>query len=537
MSLLKSIKELISKKKRPKLRESETYAQFTDMMDYFIVTNSRMPSLDEDVETQHTFWTILYGLLNANKVVMDDVHLLGFSPLLGSHVKPDDLKVYFRFEDDSCNNFSYSIPTIRYLLEIYGKEQLPEDAVDTILKRKEVSEDVKVLIVEFASEYLPNKEKLIDTTFNGLKFSKAMFDLVATYILEEDEPKYEYVDRMLQTKFKGAYAGENMRKFETLLSSKDRDSIAFTCCVLLLKNQFIFLETYMMATRNLGFLQALLAWCSEPSHVKRLRLVHKIDAIHSSEAIIPIMTRVISVMMLKNLADQKYVYHILNDLIYFLEDIPVEIRAKAYCAVVILINRNNQKQGTKKVDLQEAFNMLFGATDDTFLLAVRDFLASDEVYSLFDEYLYTLLKTPYEERMKFIKGHILLLLRDDTVKMIEADEDMNMDLDDLNSVPNLIKRTLQLLPDDAAEKMQMVIESGSVLGRLLPSAGEERKAIGCLEAEDIFNNLKKSTAIAGNNQEKLVGGKADSDNCLITCSEAKTKKPLGDADDFTFDML
>jgi len=523
-SVIKSFKTLFSKRNKPDIREAESYADFVDRMDYYMVTNRKFEIPDEHVEPREAFWLVLYGLTHAEKVDMDDTKNLGFSPLLGAHVKPEDLYVYFNFGDDCDNNFRYMLLTVKHLLEtnftdpnggFVTESQTSSNAVSDILKtillRTEITERVKTMIVAIAEEIIPNKKFLVETVIDGMPFGKVFFDIMAAYLLDEDEPNFAYIDDKICEKFVGEYGKASMKNFQKIINNSERDNPMFVTCMLVLNKRNRFLDTYMFTMRDMSFLQSMLSWLCIDKHRRRLFMAMNMSGGSFDDVGIPLIRRIIGVAMMKNIAEFKDIMHFLNDVVYFHDGLGAETRAKIYCTVVIMIHKNDRKQGTMTDNspygsntIEECFNMLFGVMNDDFLINVRDYLASDKVYELYDEFIYRLLKEPYETRMKHVKGHILLLMREQTVRKIEEDPDINMDPCDLNSVPNIISRTLTVVPDRSGKKLNMVIGTGETMKSIVASTNAPLAIAHEEDMEDIFGSLQKCRSIIGNDIPFLI---------------------------------
>lgn len=521
MSLLKNLKTIFSSKKKPDIYTATSYHEFCEKVDYYILTNRKIHFPDAEESSLHVFWMILYGLQRASRVTMDDSTLVGYSPLLEKHVRPEELFVYFAFADETVNNFQYGISTIKRSLEAFGDN--PENGLNLeyireISLRTEIAENVKTMFLQICDEFVKDKRWMIETVMNSLSFGVIFFDLLSNYLIDEENPNYEYIDDVLCRKFVGAYGKNNIRVFENMIMSKDRDAVCFVTSVLILKGKCKFLETYMLATRSINFLNAILQWVSGDSHMDRL-IALMINSVSTSstpsessassstpyeDVVIPILRRVSSIVMAKNLASSAQIFHLLNDVVYFMGKVPAATRAKMFAAMVITIHRNNEriKDPSKRINLEESFNMLFNVTDDEFLVGVRDYLSTEEsLYVLYDGYLHKLLKEPFELRMKYIKGHILLLMRNETVRLIEEDPDINMDRDDIDSVPAQISRTMMLVPNQTAKKLHMVIESGESMKKLFLDPINTPLALKNTEEDDVFQTLERNKLIAGNGDE------------------------------------
>ena len=516
MSVLKNLKNMFSSKKKPDIFAAQSFDEFKEKVDYYILTNRKLhiPNSFQEESALYVFWMILYGLLRAEKVTMDESSLIGYSPLLDAHLDAKDLSVYFTFSDEAQNAFSYSVVTVKKSMETFsanGENGLTKEVIEEIASRKEVAENVKAMFLQLCDLIVQDKRWMISVVMNNLSFGSVFFDLLSNYIMDEEQPNLDFVDDMLYKKFLGAYGKFNITAFESMIVSKERDSICFVVSTLIVKNKCKFIEAYMLATRSMNFLNAILQWISGYSHVYRLVAVCSSPTsppLDINDIIIGIMRRIASITMTKNLASSSQIFHILNDVVYFMDKIGAEQRAKMFCAMVITIHRNNEKaeNQSRKINLEESFNMLLNVTEDQFLISVRDFLSTEEsLYKLYDEYIYKLFKEPYENRMKYVKGHVALLMRDETVRLLESDPEINMDPHDMNSVPMQISRTLMLLPNDSCKKLHMVIGSGEKMINLLPAPEQHGKTLYIQneDEDDVFENLVRNKMITGNNLENM----------------------------------
>lgn len=361
---------------------------------------------------------------------------------------------------------------------------------------------------------------MINTVLEGLDVSETFFNLLASYIADDEKPDYEKIDHLLYKKFIGTHKNNQVKKFTQLLSSpKCRDSLCFITCVLVLKNQCKFLQAYIVTTRSIQLLNVLTVWLAGKRHMERLSRLFPNAASGSSEDdpdafVLPLIKRILSVVTLQNLAETKDILHFLNDVVYFMESWSKDLRAKIFTAVTILLHRNNEKfleQGkqNKVINIEETFNMLLGVTDDEFLLLIRDYLAADKVYDLYDGYIYNLLKQPYDLRMKFVKGHILLLMRQETVKMIEEDSNMNFNPTDFTSVTSQVIRVMTLTGKSTVDRFKLVLDAGEKMKEI--ASGRQQLMISNTEEEDIFEGLTKCPKLLGGYSEmkKIAGDEAE----------------------------
>jgi hypothetical protein len=466
--------------------QEETFASFCKRLDTFFIYNEKITVPEVELEAQRAFFLILYGLLNAESCKMDSPDLLGVSELLGKSIDSEDLNMYFTFSDDSCNHFSYSIPSVMYLCSMFLIEK---DILERIMDRKQVSDAVKAELVRICKDRIDSKF-LIRIAIEGFAFGVKLFEILSAYILsEKDNADYSFIDSMLKKKMVVVYGKHDMKKFLTCLNGNERDCIVFVICILLLKEKVEFLTAYLRSERNISILQNIIFWLCDPFHVKRLKFVAGTDI----DILAYIVRVIVSLSLYKNLAEQKQINFLLNDFVYFTDKMPVDIRAKAFSVGVATIY-------TRKNDplmVNECFNMLFAVTEDLFMSKVAENLNLHPVLHLFDKLLVNMFKKdnsgmPMGMPVKNVKGKMLVLLREETVQLLENDPDVNMDNDDMDSLPNQLLRTLDFIEDgDVAQRLRRTISTGSKLPALMKKVEEPMID----DLEDIFG--KKGLYLTG----------------------------------------
>lgn len=319
------------------------------------------------------------------------------------------------------------------------------------------ADNQKVIIVD--------KKDELDAEITCHDFSQKLFAVLEQYLAEnKSESRFDLVDKLITNKFKEAYSSPDgtkiIKKFDYSLNNPDRHSTIYTVAALILQEKFEFLQLFISITRKSTLLQSASRWIGEPYKVKSLIAFAPLE----TDISMIFMRRLTNLTLIKGLVDHREILHFLNDIVYFSDKTSVAVRSTCFSASVSALHRRGEPDNV----IQECFNMMLGCTEPEFLARVNHLLKNDPVYDKFDSYIVELYATPFDERLRYIKGHVPLLIRENTLAIMETDERINMDPTDMNSMPNQIAMRMSLISDEKAkQKLSITLEKNETINNLI----------------------------------------------------------------------
>jgi hypothetical protein len=238
-----------------------------------------------------------------------------------------------------------------------------------------------------------------------------------------------------------------------------RDYITVVFATFLLLDCTEFIGIHLAMERNVNLINTLIRELSN----QNIRLVLKriepdfVDLIYQ---------KTVEMLFFKGWAEYSQISQIIHDVIFCDKSIKTESKALFYTEAVKRIH------GTKyQKNLRDAFYLLTKSVDGQLLTAVRDRLAHHPVYDLFDKMIVQQLEQTKTHNRQNV--FVCLLIREQTVPLLESSSKINLDPDDANSIINLVHLSQAL----SREKTLSITEGGKIRPLIKQNAGTDSVAL------------------------------------------------------------
>ncbi len=425
---------------------ADSYEEISTALSYYLEHKTMYTVPDVETSPKQTFWAIMFSLQECSK-----------AEVIGSRISISfaDLHV----------GFSLPVLTIRRSMQCLNA--FSPETFESIICRRQIEDSVKMLILETASKLKSDDQiftpsKIFELSLKAYRLNKSYFAFIVSYLTHENQPDWNSLDENICLKLRSAYNDGDLHKFRTLLTSPiDADDLYFVWSCLSVLGHKKAIAHYLVVTRDFELASRLFIYVSNKFTRRRISRLLKQDIDLNQ-----FVSSTVSWFFFKKLAPTRDVIHFIDLVIYQDVGLPDDMRVMAYCHCAIGLYERSLSEDDY-THIEQAFNALTACKEEEIMLAIKEALVEHPLYDFFDNFLMGLLKKPYEQRMKFIKGHVLLLLREKTVQSIlENKEKFNMSPLDANSLPNLLARTHMLIGSDSSTKL---IETTSAIGRITQS--------------------------------------------------------------------
>jgi hypothetical protein len=366
-------------------------------------------------------------------------------------------------------------------------EKIDQKELCINLKRPNIDVDVKKLISGLIPHTLEFEIQLIESFgFDNSAFEQvikmAQFyvntdrgDKVQEFLHSVDENWNTYIKHH-QTDLEMFFKGFTFDTSDVRVRKAQSNSFLHVMCLLVLHKKISTITTILMITKKFDFLTDMINWFgytpNTPGTADDTRtettpntksLLFFAGELQVDELLETVISRIITIMFYKKISDKHQIGHLLDDIIYFNKSLDQKIRAIIFVKALDYTYNLECLQGKIVKNLsEEIFNILYGCKDTLLLSYIRYLVNDFPVSEQISTWLNILVNTP--TTIRHVKGHILMMLDQKAVHLIMSNPHTNLDIDDIESFPNLMNRTINL---SRSKKLQQIVDDCELLKLIL----------------------------------------------------------------------